>query len=155
VQSLIGPGVHRVDARLKVTGMARYAAEHSLPGLAYAVVVQSTIARGRVLEIETASARAAPGVLDVITWRNAPRLHPFESNPKNRPGQTYLVLQDDQDLSDLVPQRQTRLPMEPSLPEQSPLFSGVCLVSEAQSRGLSCSGRTRSDRSHPRRWHAN
>jgi xanthine dehydrogenase YagR molybdenum-binding subunit len=48
------------------------------------------------LEMEITSALAAPGVLDVITWRNAPRLHLFESNPKNRPGQTYLVLQDDQ-----------------------------------------------------------
>jgi xanthine dehydrogenase YagR molybdenum-binding subunit len=36
------------------------------------------------------------GESNAITWRNAPRLHLFESNPKNRLGQTYLVLQDDQ-----------------------------------------------------------
>ena len=31
----------------------------------------------------------------MITYQNAPRLALFESNPQNRPGQTYLVLQDD------------------------------------------------------------
>jgi xanthine dehydrogenase YagR molybdenum-binding subunit len=96
MQSLIGEAVSRVDARLKVSGTARYAAECWIPGLVHAVVVQSTIARGRVREIDTSSALAAPGVLGIITWRNAPRLHFFESNANNRPGQTYLVLQDDQ-----------------------------------------------------------
>ncbi len=93
---LLGDPVPRVDGRLKVTGTATYAAEQQAENLAYAVVVQSTIARGRVTEIDTSKACSAPGVLEVITWHNAPRMQVFESNPENRPGQTYLVLQDDQ-----------------------------------------------------------
>ena len=45
---VIGKPLDRVDGRLKVTGKARYAAEHHLPGLAHGVLVGSTIARGRI-----------------------------------------------------------------------------------------------------------
>lgn len=94
-RTLIGAGISRVDGDRKVTGSALYAAEMWFPGLAHAVVVQSPIARGRIVEIDMSAALSAPGVLDIITWQNAPKLHPFESNAQNRPGQTYLVLQDD------------------------------------------------------------
>lgn len=93
---LIGAPLDRVDGRLKVSGAAKYAAEYSLPNLAHAHVVQSSIARGRIREIDTSAAISIPGVLDVITHRNAPKLYPIQSNPSSRPGQTYLVLQDDQ-----------------------------------------------------------
>jgi xanthine dehydrogenase YagR molybdenum-binding subunit len=33
--------------------------------------------------------------LDIVTWLNAPPLCLLEANPNNRPGQTYLVLQED------------------------------------------------------------
>ncbi len=92
---MIGKPVSRADARVKVAGAALYAAENWFPDLAHAVIVQSAISRGRVTEIDTAASQAAPGVLDIVTWQNAPRLHPFEANSENRPGQTYLVLQDD------------------------------------------------------------
>ena len=38
----------RVDGIEKVTGRAKYTAEHSLPNLAYAVFICSTIAKGKV-----------------------------------------------------------------------------------------------------------
>jgi xanthine dehydrogenase YagR molybdenum-binding subunit len=63
-----GPPEPRVDARLKVTGEARYAADIPLTNLAYAVLVTSNIARGEVKSISVADARAVPGVLDVITY---------------------------------------------------------------------------------------
>jgi len=63
-----------VDGRLKVTGGAKYAAEFALPNVAYAVIVTSTIAKGRVERIDTAAAERAPGVLAVLTPQNAPRL---------------------------------------------------------------------------------
>jgi CO/xanthine dehydrogenase Mo-binding subunit len=74
IAGLVGTGVDRVDGPYKVTGTARYPADFGFPNLAYAVLVQSTVAAGRIRSIDTAAAEAAPGVLTVITHRNAPRL---------------------------------------------------------------------------------
>lgn len=86
----IGDPLTRVDGPLKVTGGARYAAEIPLPNLAHAVLVPATIARGQVAAIDDRAARQAPGVLAVITFRNAPRLN----RPKYLPaGQSVPILQ--------------------------------------------------------------
>jgi CO/xanthine dehydrogenase Mo-binding subunit len=74
IAGLVGAGVDRVDGPAKVTGEARYPADFGFEELAYTVLVQSTIAAGRIRRIDTAAAEAAPGVLAVITHRNAPRL---------------------------------------------------------------------------------
>jgi xanthine dehydrogenase YagR molybdenum-binding subunit len=71
---MIGDPINRLDGRLKVTGRARYAAEWPIAHVAYAVLVQSTIARGTITAIDTTAASAAPGVLAVMTADNAPRL---------------------------------------------------------------------------------
>ncbi len=71
---LVGADVDRVDGPSKVTGAARYPADFGLENLAHAVLVQSTVAAGRIRRMATAAAEAAPGVLTVITHRNAPRL---------------------------------------------------------------------------------
>ena len=71
---LIGPGVDRVDGPLKVAGAAHYPLDFSFPNLAHAVLVQSTVAAGRICRIDTAAASAVPGVLVVITHENAGRL---------------------------------------------------------------------------------
>ena len=70
---LIGPGVDRVDGLLKVAGAAHYPGDFSFPNLAHAVLIQSTIAAGRIRRIDTGTAEAAPGVLAVITPENAGR----------------------------------------------------------------------------------
>jgi xanthine dehydrogenase YagR molybdenum-binding subunit len=64
---VVGGRQSRVDGRLKITGRATYALEHPVENLAHAVLVPSTIAAGRVLAVDTAAAKAAPGVLLVIT----------------------------------------------------------------------------------------
>lgn len=61
----------RIDARLKVTGAARYAADIPLSNIAYGVLVTSDIARGRVRAIDLDAARALPGVLDIISYGDA------------------------------------------------------------------------------------
>ncbi|MFI1968509.1 xanthine dehydrogenase [Streptomyces cinnamoneus] len=71
----IGEGIDRVDARVKVSGRAAYPTDQDHPDLAHAVLVQSTVAAGRVTALDTAAAEAAPGVLAVITHENAPELH--------------------------------------------------------------------------------
>ncbi|MFP1625180.1 xanthine dehydrogenase family protein molybdopterin-binding subunit [Streptomyces sp. 5K101] len=71
---IVGAGMDRVDAPLKVTGAAQYPNDFSFPGMAHAALVGSTIAAGRIRGIDVAEALAAPGVLTVITHRNAPKL---------------------------------------------------------------------------------
>src|SRR5258708_5990800 len=78
----IGKPIDRVDGRLKVTGKAQYSAEFALPNLVHAVVVQSTIAKGRINNMNTAKAESSPGVIKVINFRNALSLHfPSSSSP--------------------------------------------------------------------------
>jgi len=73
-ETIIGDPVDRVDGPLKVTGAAPYPSDFTFPGLTHAVVVQSTIAAGTIMGIDAAEAEAAPGVLAVITYENAPAL---------------------------------------------------------------------------------
>jgi xanthine dehydrogenase YagR molybdenum-binding subunit len=78
--AMVGPGVDRVDGHLKVRGAARYPSDFSLPEMAHAAVVRSTIAAGTIARLDTAGAAAAPGVLAVITHENAGRLHKGKRN---------------------------------------------------------------------------
>jgi xanthine dehydrogenase YagR molybdenum-binding subunit len=71
---LIGPGVDRVDGPQKVTGTAPYSSDFGYPDMARAALVRATVAAGRIRGIEASAAEAAPGVLAVITHRNAPQL---------------------------------------------------------------------------------
>lgn len=68
----------RVDAKEKVTGKARYAAEHPLPGMTYGVLVGSTIAKGKIKALDTRAAERAPGVLAVISHLNSPKVPGFQ-----------------------------------------------------------------------------
>ena len=71
---LIGKPIDRVDGRLKVMGQAPYAYEVQEGGpAAYGFLVGATIAKGRIASIDTAAAEAAPGVLLVMTHKNAPK----------------------------------------------------------------------------------
>lgn len=70
--SLIGASVARPDARDKVTGAARYPADLSRPGMAHAKAVFAHRVHARIVAIETARARALPGVLAVFTAADVP-----------------------------------------------------------------------------------
>jgi xanthine dehydrogenase YagR molybdenum-binding subunit len=72
--SYIGTPTSRVDGHAKVTGTAKYAGEFNVPGLAYGAVVTSTIAKGRIAHIDVSEALRVPGVLDVLTHENRPRM---------------------------------------------------------------------------------
>ena len=76
-QGLIGTPVSRVDGPLKARGEATFAAEFALDDMAYAALAFSTIARGRIATLDTAEAEAAPGVVLVMTHRNAPPMGPM------------------------------------------------------------------------------
>ena len=69
-----GSDLRRVDGPEKVTGRARYAFEHVPDGVAYGVVVTSTIAKGRIIGIDAAPILERPDVVAIITAANAPEL---------------------------------------------------------------------------------
>jgi len=90
-QGLVGKPLDRVDGRLKVTGGARYAYEVlQAPATTYGYVVEASIGKGRVKSIDTRAAELAPGVLLVLTHRNAPaqgtgnhhEAHPVLTSPE-------------------------------------------------------------------------
>src|SRR5438046_1371308 len=93
----IGQPISRIDGRQKVTGRATYAAEFDVPGQAHGAIVRSTIANGRIASIDSTAAERAPGVITVLTHRNAPRLayrlHKAMVDPAI--GERLHVLQDD------------------------------------------------------------
>ena len=95
--AFIGQPVSRVDGRQKVTGAATYAAEFDQPGQAHGIIVRSTVANGRVAAIDSAAAERAPGVVAVLTYRNAPRLayRPHKGAVDPAVGERLHVLQDD------------------------------------------------------------
>ena len=72
--SNIGQPLTRLDGVLKVTGGARYAADHHPPAMLYAVLAVSSIARGRVDFLDVDAAKAHPGVVEVMTPANKPAL---------------------------------------------------------------------------------
>src|SRR5580700_11219335 len=72
--SNIGQPLTRRDGILKVTGSARYAADNHPPGMLYAVLAVSSIARGRVAFLDVAATKAHAGVVEVMTPANRPAL---------------------------------------------------------------------------------
>lgn len=70
----LGSAAVRIEGPAKVSGTARYAAEHTPPGCLYAWLVTATVARGRIESFDTAAALAEPGAVAVLTHENAPRI---------------------------------------------------------------------------------
>ncbi|MQX63416.1 molybdopterin-dependent oxidoreductase [Sinorhizobium meliloti] len=71
--AVIGQPHDRFEAKLKTTGTATYAYEHHdvVQNVAYGHILGAAIAKGRITSIDTRLADAAPGVLAVVTHRNA------------------------------------------------------------------------------------
>lgn len=74
----MGQAIPRVDARAKVTGAARFASDMPVTNPAFAYLITSTIARGRITGFDQAAARSVPGVLDILTYLNRPPLFPVK-----------------------------------------------------------------------------
>jgi xanthine dehydrogenase YagR molybdenum-binding subunit len=70
---VIGRPTERIDGPLKTTGTAPYAYERhdAVPNPAYGYVLGAAIAKGRITVIELSDAKAAPGVLAIVTAENA------------------------------------------------------------------------------------
>src|SRR3954470_11010382 len=70
---VVGRSTDRIDGPLKTTGTAPYAYEHHdvVPNAAYGHILGSAIAKGRIRSIDVSKAKAAPGVIAIVTWQNA------------------------------------------------------------------------------------
>ena len=70
---VVGVATSRIDGPLKTTGTAPYAYERHdvVPNQAYGYVVGAGIAKGRIALLDDSAARKAPGVLAVVTAKNA------------------------------------------------------------------------------------
>lgn len=90
-----GKPIDRVDGHAKVTGAATYSADVPVANVAHAVIVGSTISRGRVPSIDTRAAETAPGVLAVLTSKNAPKL-PGATKKSETNDRVVQALQDDE-----------------------------------------------------------
>ncbi|MDM0014522.1 aldehyde oxidoreductase molybdenum-binding subunit PaoC [Variovorax sp. J22P168] len=79
---VIGKPVDRIDGPLKTTGTAPYAYErHDVaPDAAYGCILGAGIAKGRITAIDQTRAKAAPGVIAIVTAENAGKLEKGKFN---------------------------------------------------------------------------
>ena len=79
---IVGQPVDRIDGPRKTTGTAPYAYErHDVaPDAAYGYVVGAAIAKGRIVSIDQSAAEAAPGVIAIVTAKNAGKLGKGDKN---------------------------------------------------------------------------
>src|SRR3954464_10188135 len=73
---VIGQPIDRIDGPLKTTGTAPYAYDRHdvVANQAYGYIVGAAIAKGRIASIDLAAAKAAPGVITIVTAENAGKL---------------------------------------------------------------------------------
>src|SRR5215467_5934051 len=96
--SYLGKPTSRVDGHAKVTGLAKYAAEYNVPGLAHGFVVSSAIAKGRIKRIDFEEAMVVDGVIAVFTHANRPKLAASDQAYHDEvapPGSPFRPLYDD------------------------------------------------------------
>jgi carbon-monoxide dehydrogenase large subunit len=79
----IGSHVERVEDLRFLRGRGQFIADLDRAGQWYAAILRSPVAHGRIIAIDTASARAAPGVHAVVTARDIGR--PLPTIPFRRP----------------------------------------------------------------------
>lgn len=68
--SILGKAIPRVDARAKVTGQAKYAADIEVANMLWGQIKRSPYAHARILNIDTSKAEKLPGVKAVITGKD-------------------------------------------------------------------------------------
>lgn len=78
-ESGIGKAINRVEGHLKVTGKAKYASEFPVRNKVYGQGINSTIAKGEIVSIDTTEAEKIAGVIKIITYKNAEKLKTFDT----------------------------------------------------------------------------
>jgi xanthine dehydrogenase YagR molybdenum-binding subunit len=88
--SSFGRPTARIDGVAKVTGAARFASDEQVANPAFAYVVTSAIARGRIGAFKLDSAKAVEGVLDILTYENVGDQAKPAPGPDGKPSTTSL-----------------------------------------------------------------
>jgi xanthine dehydrogenase YagR molybdenum-binding subunit len=88
--SQFGKPVVRIDGVAKVTGAARYPSDEPVRNPAFAYLITSTIARGRIEAFHLESAHAVPGVLDIVTYENVGSGFDTPVGPDGKPTTTTI-----------------------------------------------------------------
>ena len=81
MNTAVGSALDRKDGPAKLSGSANYMSDFNEPRMAYALLVTSTIAKGRIASFDISRAEKAPGVLLVMTHANAPKLSAQKAEP--------------------------------------------------------------------------
>lgn len=93
----IGQPLPRPDGPAKVTGRARYTADHTAPGLLHAALVTATVPAGRIEAIRVDAALHERGVVRVLTHLDMPVLGGDDDVLAGPPSaQSFLPMQDDE-----------------------------------------------------------
>ena len=80
----VGQPVRRVEDQRLITGQGRYTDDINLPGQAHGYVLRSPTAHARITRLDTSAAKAAPGVLLVLTGAELDAAIPCLIPIKNR-----------------------------------------------------------------------
>jgi CO/xanthine dehydrogenase Mo-binding subunit len=75
---VVGRSVPRLEDAPLVTGRGRFAADIAFPHMLHMRVVRSRHAHGRIVAVDTAAARAAPGVVAVWTFADVADIPPID-----------------------------------------------------------------------------
>lgn len=73
---VIGEAINRIEGFLKVTGTANYSADFPIKNVAHGFIVKSTTAAATISDIDSSLAEKSPGVIAVISYKNALKLNP-------------------------------------------------------------------------------
>src|SRR5699024_3662155 len=94
---MIGAAVPRIHGAAKLSGRARYTADHYPEGLLHGYGVFSSIASGRIKQLDLEAAKHAPGVVDIFHHQHFPRLHRTPNSPAeaNNVDESRLPFEDD------------------------------------------------------------
>jgi xanthine dehydrogenase YagR molybdenum-binding subunit len=87
----------RFDAKLKVTGRAKYAGDNDVANMAFGYLIQSSISRGQIRSFELSAAEESRGVIGIFTPFNSLKLyHPLGREEGGSSGDAIPLLQDTQ-----------------------------------------------------------
>jgi len=73
--SIVGKPVPIKDAKEKVTGSIKYAIDFALPDMVFGKILRSPHPHARIKSIDITRAKALPGVIGVVTYKDAPDLN--------------------------------------------------------------------------------
>ena len=89
--TVIGQGQRRLEGREKVAGSTRFTADLELAGLLHVQLVLSHLPSARIRSIDTAHARAAPGVVSVVTGADLPTMSASSPDKPLAVGRVFYV----------------------------------------------------------------